>query len=663
MPKRALITGITGQDGSYLAELLLEKGYDVFGMVRRSSTVTFERIAHIQDRVALVAGDLLDEVSLINVLREHRPDEVYNLAAQSFVQTSWNQPVYTGETTALGVTRLLDAIRTVDPDIRFYQASSSEMFGKVLEVPQTELTPFYPRSPYGVAKVYGHWITVNYRESYGMHASSGMLFNHECVPSGTPVVVRKDGYIEILPIDDVVPHRTSPKSGSRYTTDGGGYEVWDGDRWVRCTARTATWHDENIVNVHGRGAIVAATSDHVVFTVNGEKAAGQLRSGDRLVLGQQPPATLLTTLTDDEAWLLGVLVAEGYIAPDGSGRITCGDESVLMEAAASWERVAAGTTRKHAGVASAFSGRRTAAVELNGNRSYLRMLRAEIYGRDAKKRVPKRILNAAPHLQIAFLTGYNLGDGLRAGHGIDPFKAFRTTSPSLAAGLTWLARTALGRRVSVYEQGGALGGGSSYLINLNSSLTLGQKGAHLRRPQDEVRKVDRIPYRGWMFDLATETDRFVAGVGGAVVHNSPRRGLEFVSRKISYAVARIKLGLQEKLALGNLDSKRDWGYAGDYVRAMWMMLQQDQPDDFVVATGETHSVREFCELAFGHVGLDYEDFVVVDPQFFRPAEVDLLVGDASKAREKLGWHPEVDFPTLVRTMVDSDLQLVRFLNR
>ena len=323
MPKRALITGITGQDGSYLAELLLEKGYDVFGMVRRSSTVNFERIAHIQDRISLVAGDLLDEVSLINVLREHRPNEVYNLAAQSFVQTSWNQPVYTGETTALGVTRILDAIRTVDPDIRFYQASSSEMFGKVLEVPQTELTPFYPRSPYGVAKVYGHWITVNYRESYGMHASSGMLFNHE----------------------------------------------------------------------------------------------------------------------------------------------------------------------------------------------------------------------------------------------------------------------------------------------------------------------------------------------------SPRRGLEFVSRKISYAVARIKLGLQEKLALGNLESKRDWGFAGDYVRAMWAMLQQDEPDDYVVATGETHSVREFCELAFSHVDLDYEDFVVVDPQFFRPAEVDLLVGDATKARERLGWQTEVDFPSLVRMMVDADLQLVQFLNR
>ncbi|HUS62175.1 MAG TPA: GDP-mannose 4,6-dehydratase, partial [Acidimicrobiales bacterium] len=209
--KRALITGITGQDGSYLAELLLDQGYDVIGMVRRTSTVNFERIAHIQDRIGrdnLVPGDLLDEVSLIELLREHRPSEVYNLAAQSFVQTSFSQPVLTGEATALGVTRVLDAIRIVDPEIRFYQASSSEMFGKVMEVPQTEATPFYPRSPDGVAKLYGHWITVNYRESYDLHASSGILFNHECVPEGTPVVVRRNGFIDVLPIDHIVPHRT-----------------------------------------------------------------------------------------------------------------------------------------------------------------------------------------------------------------------------------------------------------------------------------------------------------------------------------------------------------------------------------------------------------------------------------------------------------------------
>ena len=318
MTKRALITGVTGQDGSYLAELLLEKGYEVLGMVRRSSTVNFERIAHLQDKITFVPGDLLDEISMIHILQEHRPQEVYNLAAQSFVQTSFGQPVLTGETTALGVTRLLDAIRLVDPEIRFYQASSSEMFGKVHEVPQTETTPFHPRSPYGVAKVYGHWITLNYRESYDLHATSGILFNHE----------------------------------------------------------------------------------------------------------------------------------------------------------------------------------------------------------------------------------------------------------------------------------------------------------------------------------------------------SPRRGLEFVTCKISHTVAQIKLGLVDELRLGNLDAQRDWGFAGDYVEAMWLMLQREIPEDFVICTGQTHSVREFCEVAFGHAGLNWEEHVVVDETFFRPAEVDLLVGDATKADEMLGWKPETSFESLVTMMVDADIDLL-----
>ena len=312
----ALITGITGQDGSYLAELLLSKGYRVIGVARRSSTVTYERIEHLLDNITVVQGDLHDQGSLLALLEEYEPTEVYNLAAQSFVPTSWNQPALTGEITALGVTRMLEAIRFVNPKIRFYQASSSEMFGKVVEVPQCETTSFYPRSPYGVAKVYGHWITVNYRESFNMFASSGILFNHE----------------------------------------------------------------------------------------------------------------------------------------------------------------------------------------------------------------------------------------------------------------------------------------------------------------------------------------------------SPRRGLEFVTRKISDGVARIKLGYAKELRLGNLESQRDWGYAGDYVEAMWRMLQHDKPDNFVVGMGETHSVREFCEIAFGHLNLDYNDYVVQDERFYRPAEVDLLISDPSKARSVLGWEPAIGFKELVTMMVDSDLK-------
>jgi GDPmannose 4,6-dehydratase len=314
--KTALITGVTGQDGSYLAELLLEEGYRVVGMTRRSSTATNERIAHLVDKIEVVQGDLLDQASLVEALRDLRPAEVYNLGAQSFVPTSWNQPVLTGEVTALGVTRLLEAIRQVDPSTKFYQASSSEMFGKVRETPQTETTPFHPRSPYGVAKTYAHYLTVNYRESYGIYATSGICFNHE----------------------------------------------------------------------------------------------------------------------------------------------------------------------------------------------------------------------------------------------------------------------------------------------------------------------------------------------------SPRRGREFVTRKVSEGAARIKLGLQTELRMGNLDADRDWGFAGDFVRAMWLMLQQPEPDDYVIATGSANTVRTLCDIAFNRVGLNYQDYVVMDPAFIRPAEVDRLLGDPSKARRQLGWEPKVDFEELVAMMVDADLE-------
>ncbi|MFN8040247.1 MAG: GDP-mannose 4,6-dehydratase [Acidimicrobiales bacterium] len=658
MARRALITGITGQDGSYLAELLLDQGYEVIGMVRRSSTVNFERIAHIQDRVTFVTGDLLDEVSMIDVLRTHRPDEVFNLAAQSFVQTSFTQPVLTGETTALGVTRLLDAIRIVDPDIRFYQASSSEMFGKVVEVPQRESTPFHPRSPYGVAKVYGHWITVNYRESYDLHATSGILFNHESVPAWTPIVVRRRGIIDIRPIGEIVPHREDPSKGKRYQSDGGGYEVWDGSAFVPCTARTAYWHDGEAVTIEGRGGVVTSTPDHVVFEPDGEREAQRFAEGDSVVIGDDPLATFATSMTRDEAWLIGLLVADGYVSERGDVRVTNGDPATLTEAGEAWTRVTGGWYRKWEGAPSAFSPKRTPVAELRGNTHYGRLLRHELYGRDGTKRVPTRVLNAGETARIAFLEGYNLGDGLKAGHGTDPFKSFRTTSPTLAAGLVWLARRTLERRVTVYRQPGALGGGASWLLNLSTGSPQGNKGAHLRKPLDEVRRVTSEPFSGWMFDIETTSGRFCAGVGGLVVHNSPRRGLEFVTRKISWHAAQISLGMATELRLGNLEAQRDWGFAGDYVKAMWLMLQQDEPGDYVVSTNETHTVREFCELAFERVGLDWEKHVVIDEAFFRPAEVDLLVGDSAKARTILGWEPEVDFESLVHMMVDADVALL-----
>ena len=659
--KRALITGITGQDGRYLASFLAAKGYQVFGLVRGQNNPKSALVQHETPQLELVDGDLRDLSSLIAVVERVQPDEVYNLGAISFVHLSFTQAELTSEITGLGVLRMLEAVRIVGGvdknPIRFYQASSSEMFGKVRETPQNELTAFHPRSPYGVAKVFGHHMTVNYREAYGLHASSGILFNHESIPGYTPVLVREHGYIDIVPIEELVPHDADPECASSYTLEGGDLEVWDGDRWARCTARSANWRVGELVTIHGRAGIIEATPDHVVFTESGEKAAADFETADHLDLGRQGLQLFTTHLTGDESWLLGLLAAEGYISPSGDGRITCGDESVLAEAAERWGRVAGGYVTKGKPTPSAFNSERaTPVIRLNGNAPYLRMLRHELYTHAGKKRVPKRVLNATPIEQEHFLSGYNRGDGLRAGHGIDEFKSFRTTSPTLAAGLMWLLRTALGRRVTVYLQPGALGGGSSYLININSSLTPGTKGAHLQKPQSEVRKVERSAFSGWTYDLATDSGKFAAGVGSVVVHNSPKRGLEFVTRKITNSLARIKLGLQDSITLGNLDSARDWGFAGDYVEAMWLMLQQDQPDDYVVATGETHTIREFLDEAFRLAGYDdWARFVKQDPRFERPTEVDLLMGDATKARTRLGWEPKVDFQGLVRRMYESDL--------
>jgi GDPmannose 4,6-dehydratase len=292
---------------------------------------------------------------------------------------------------------------------------------------------------------------------------------------------------------------------------------------------------------------------------------------------------------------------------------------------------------------------------LEGNRPYLELLRHELYTRRGKKRVPKRVLNATPVEQERFLSGYHRGDGLRTGRSTGELESFRTTSPVVAAGLMWLARTGLGRPVTVDHEPHAVGD-PRYLVTIDPGLLPGNEGTHMKNPQAEVRKVERDQFTGWTYDLATDSGKFAAGVGSVVIHNSPKRGLEFVTRKITSSLARIKLGLQDSITLGNLDSARDWGFAGDYVEAMWLMLQQDEPDDYVIATGETHTIREFLDEAFACAGYDdWTPYVKQDPRFERPAEVDLLMGDASKARAQLRWEPKVDFQGLVRQMYESDL--------
>jgi GDP-D-mannose dehydratase len=529
MSKRALITGITGQDGSYLAELLLDRGYQVHGMVRRASSEKFDRIEHIRDRITLHQGDLLDQSSLVDTLRASRPDEIYNLAAMSFVAVSWLQPTLTAEFTGTGVTRLLEAMRAVCPEARFYQASSSEMFGKVREVPQNETTPFYPRSPYGVAKVYGHFITVNYRESYGLHTTSGILFNHECIASTTPLMVRVGGVARVATPADLVG-LAAP------------VEVWDAGGWTRITALTATRRragdpDHELRTIEADGGVVDVTAHHHMLDADFEPViASGLEPGDRVALCDALPL----------------------------------DAPVVEPEAA----------------------------------TVLASLEA---GRD---------------------------DAL-------------TTSPVIAQSVVWLGATR-GRDVSVCVADGA----ARYRMSVRVPVGTGH---------DDPSRVARVAAGGddeWVFDIATASGTFCAGVGRIVVHNSPRRGLEFVTRKITWHAAAIKHGVRDKLRLGNLDARRDWGYAKDYVEAMWLMLQRDEAGDFVIATGRDHSVRECVEIAFDEAGLtDWERYVELNQDLLRPAEVDHLVGDYAKAKSALGWEPRTSFEELIRLMTRADLEL------
>jgi GDPmannose 4,6-dehydratase len=660
--RAALITGITGQDGSYLAELLLEKGYEVHGMVRRASTEKFDRIEQVRDRITLHQGDLLDQRSLVDALRASRPTEIYNLAAMSFVAVSWIQPTLTAEFTGVGVTRILEAMREVCPDARFYQASSSEMFGKVREVPQNESTPFYPRSPYGVAKAYGHFITVNYRESYDLHATSGILFNHESVAANTPLLIREDGIIAVKTPVDLVALLRKGRSSQTFVPSSL-LEVWDGEGWTLITAITATRRrrsdaEHRLVSIQARAGAVEVTAHHNMLDCDGEKiAAREVQPGDELALcDEMPAAPGWTVATLEMAEFLGLMAADGYVEREG-GQIsfTNNDPHLRGRVATLWSRLFLGASREWTGASGWSDEALGEHVNLTGSPTAARWLREQLYTAAGLKQVPGLILNSTPEVQRRFIRGYYEGHGLKRGNGA----SIKTNSPILAQGLCWMYHVNE-QPASVYvEQRGSR---TYYQLNLLSATRVGAKGQHLRKNPAEVRRVTEAEVSDdeWTFDVETESGVFCAGVGRLVISNSPRRGLEFVTRKITWHAAAIKHGRARELRLGNLDAERDWGYAKDYVEAMWLMLQRDSAEDYVIATGEAHSVRECCQIAFDEAGLgEWEPYIVIDPAFVRPAEVDHLIGDPSKAARDLGWKPQTSFEELIRLMTRSDLELFR----
>ncbi len=591
-----------------------------------------------------------------------RVTEIYNLAAMSFVAVSWIQPTLTAEFTGVGVTRMLEAMREVCPEARFYQASSSEMFGKVREVPQTETTPFYPRSPYGVAKVYGHFITVNYRESYDLHATSGILFNHESICANTPLLIREDGIISVkMPTQLVAVQQTG--SPVQNFVPSSFVQIWDGESWTPIKAITATKRrptdpDHELLSIQARGGVVEVTAHHNMLDSGWAKiAACEVEDSDELALCARMPSPSDWTIASEEfAELLGLMAADGYVHRDGTVvRFTNDDHTLRGRVATLWSQLFLGGTREWTGTSGWSADAVVHHVDLTRNRAAGLWLRSELYTPEGHKQVPALILNSDPDTHRAFLRGYYAGDGLKRGNGA----SIKTNSAVLAQGLCWMYHVN-GQPASVYVE--QRGKSTYYQLNLASAAVgVGAKGRHLRKNPAEVRRVvpANVPDDEWTFDIETDSGVFCAGVGRLVISNSPRRGMEFVTRKITWHAAAIKHGRAKELRLGNLDAERDWGYAKDYVEAMWLMLQQDSAEDYVIATGKAHSVRECCQIAFEEAGVgDFERYLVMDPTFVRPAEVDHLIGDSSKAAHNLGWRPQTSFEELIRLMTRSDLELL-----
>jgi GDPmannose 4,6-dehydratase len=510
-----------------------------------------------------------------------------------------------------------------------------------------------------VAKVYGHFITVNYRESYDLHATSGILFNHESICIHTPLLVREDGVLAVRTAGELVPLRRKGRSTQSFEPKTL-LEIWDGEQWTQVMAITATRRrrtdpDHRLLSIEARAGVVDVTAHHnMLDSVREKVAACEVEPGDRLALADElPPPPGWTVVGEELAEFLGLMAADGYVGHDGhSICFTNNDEQLRGRAAALWSRLFLGSSRDWLGSSGWNPDAVVGKVSLTGGRAAAAWLREQLYTGDGLKQVPPIVLNATAEAHEAFIAGYYAGDGLKRGNGA----SITTNSPVLAQGLCWMYHSA-GQPASVYVE--RREGRSYYRLNLASRARVGAKGEHLRRDPAEVRRVERaqVPDDEWTFDVETASGAFCAGVGRLVISNSPRRGLEFVTRKITWHAAAIKLGLASELRLGNLDAERDWGYAKDYVEAMWLMLQRDIAEDYVIATGKAHSVRECCEVAFDEAGLgDYEPYVTIDPAFVRPAEVDHLIGDPGKAARDLGWEPRTTFEELIRLMTRADLQ-------
>ena len=663
--KKALITGITGQDGSYLAELLLSKAYEVHGIIRRASTFNTGRIGHIyvdphskKARLFLHYGDISDAEQINNIIFNIKPDEVYHLAAQSHVRVSFDIPEYTGNITALGTTRILEAIRRSGRKIKFYQASSSEMFGSALP-PQSETTSFQPQSPYACAKLYAYWLTKNYRDGYNMFACNGILFNHESLPKNSPVILKVSGLIDVVPIEELF-HK-----GEKHLYEGIKDEyknqlIWAGKRWTKIINGTAYIDKKKKLNfIQTREACVELTDGHCLFDENNrEIKAENVKTKGKLYKAELPKAKdELNDIDVDLAYFIGYMVGDGHINKDGGIRITGTNKREIFRVGKIVLNKYGWTYRLKTWGVGRWSGciNKVWQLDVNNDAEWGLWLRKHIYTSSKEKKVPKFILNNNIKIKAAFFSGYYDADGRMGGHESYQYKGWTTKSAVLNLGLILLINELTGQKAKTKME---YRDGCRYYYTQLRSLKSTNKGKHLLKDLNEVIRIERISNftEKAFFDLQTESGTFATGANLVKVHNSPRRGETFVSRKITRAVVNILKEKQDKLYLGNLSAKRDWGYAPEYTEMMWLILQQDKPDDYVIGTGESHSVKELVEEAFSYVGLKWKKYVSIDPRYFRPTEVNNLIADIKKVKKVFKWQPKVNFQDLIKIMIDADMR-------
>jgi len=653
MKKTALLTGINGQDGSYLAELLLSKGYIVHGIIR-SSSVSNSRIDHILDKIILHFSDLAETANLVDLMYSLNPDEVYALGAQSHVKISFEVPEFTSDITGIGTLRLLEAIRKACPKARFYQAGSSEQFGSSLP-PQNESTLFKPESPYAVAKIFSYHMVHVYRKAYGLFATNGLLFNHESILYESPLIIKDDNnLIDVLPIGDIFKSHRWEGILDYYKK----CDVWNGLEFTKIIGGTS-YQEKNkpMKLVQTVSSCYEATLDHVAFDENdNEIYTSDWKIGDNVFDISYPSQN--TTLSSDTklAMFLGFVCGDGSISEGTEIRLTgCDKEELVVYGDMFSSLYGIQYKLSNCGPGQYENCKNDIwSLKFNCPKTLCQWLRSLLYTKNKEKRVPKYILNSSIEIKKAFFDGYYAADGRKKGNEQYEYKGFTTSSATLCLGLIYIFKSFSIQRPKVkceYRDG------KRYYYTCFTTDKIDCKfGKGVTKNRNEI--INIIDTSGnEFFDIQTESKTFATGPNLFKVHNSERRGENFVTRKITRAATRIKLGLQDKLTLGNIDAHRDWGHARDYVRAMWMMLQHTEPDDFVVCSGSAHSVRDFLEIAFNKLDLDPYKYLEIDKNLFRPSEVDYLCGDSTKIKNILGWEPEISFADMVSLMIDYDMAL------